>query len=235
VDHALTLSSIFRDSTHYIDRYFSQIAALEEVVGPIRLVIAEGDSEDGTYEALKGQIMDRISLGFRDDTLIQVNHGGPKFGSVDNPLRWNQIAQVCNAVMDCLPHDKTPKVYIESDLIWNPKVIVQLVEDLAEVEAVAPMSMMADGLTTRFYDLWGHRGLDGERFSMDPPYHMDLARTYDPLVEISSAGSCVAMRSDIARVARFGDNDCIVGLGRSIRYECRGHLYLDRRVAVRHP
>ncbi len=220
----LTLSSIFRDSEEYLDRYFAQIDELEQVIGPVRLVIAEGDSEDLTYKSLRDRMRDR-------DTLLYRPHHGRKFGSVDNPERWAQIAYVCNSVMDAMPSDDTPKVYVESDLIWHPHTIVTLLEDLAEVPAVAPMSMK-DG---RFYDIWGHRGLDGNRFTIGPPYHVDLEATEDDLVEIGSAGSCVAMRPDIAKLARFGANDCMVGLGRSIRYECGGSLYVDKRIAVIHP
>ena len=222
----VVLSSIFRDSAEYVRRYFDQVNDLAwELSGKAfsSLVIAEGDSTDDTYEAIREHL--RI-----DDVLLQVNHGGRKFGSVDHPERWANIAKVCNTVADHWPEGATV-IYVESDLIWEPETMLRLLEDLDTVPAVAPMCMK-DG---RFYDLWGHRGLDGERFTMGPPYHKDLEATDDALVEIGSAGSCVVMRPEIARVARFGENDCMVGLGRSIRFEAGGHLYLDRTVAVHHP
>jgi hypothetical protein len=108
--------------------------------------------------------------------------------------------------------------------------MVQLLEDLQVKDAVACMSMH-DG---RFYDVWGHRGLDGYRFTTHPPYHVALERSQSPLVEIMSAGSCVVMRPEVAKVARFGSVDGIVGLGRSIRM--KGFtLWLDRRCQVTHP
>ena len=220
----VVLSSIFRDSTEYIGRYFEQVYALQDRLEDwVDLVIAEGDSTDGTYDELK--------LGCApNDVLLKVDHGGRKFGSVDHPERWANIAKVCNAVAERWP-EKATVIYVESDLIWEPGTMLRLLADLDTVPAVAPMCMRNGG----FYDLWGHRGLDGERFTMGPPYHKDLEATDDALVEIGSAGSCVVMRPDIARVARFGENDCMVGLGRSIRYEAGGHLYLDRTVSVTHP
>lgn len=187
----------------------------------MQLVVAEGDSTDDTWKMLESSLED-------DDLLLKKEHGGPKFGSVDHMDRWWRIALVCNAVMDAIPHDGRPVIYVESDLIWTPDVMISLLADLATVSAVAPMSMR-DG---RFYDIWGHRGLDGARFSPHPPYHRDLEGA-EGLVPIGSAGSCVVMRGDVAARVRFGENDCIVGLGRDLQQN--GGLYLDPRVAVHHP
>jgi hypothetical protein len=224
----ITLGSIFRDSATYVDRFFSQIAALERDLGEsIRLVIAEGDSTDETYELLAKGLIDRHG----DDELLKVDHGGPKFGSIDHPQRWYQIALVDNAVMDAATELLDgPMIYVESDLIWEPGVMAQLLEDLAAYPAVAPLSLK-DG---RFYDTYGHRGLDGKQFESLEPFHEVMVRM-DPVVEIGSAGSCVVMREDVAAVARFGENDCIVGLGRNIRERAGASLWLDKRVAVHHP
>jgi hypothetical protein len=219
----IVLASIFRDSTSYLDRYFAQVEALREHLD-VRLALCEGDSLDDTYRQLKRQAS-------KDDLVMWRDHGGPKFGSVDHVQRWAQIAWVCNELLRAIRHSfpGLPLVYVESDLIWEPETPLTLLADLEHVPAVAPMSMHQG----RFYDLWGHRGLDGVRFRPHPPYHDDLAHA-EGLVEISSAGSCVVMRPEVAAVAEFGDNDCIVGLGRSIRHN-GGGLYLDPRVAVHHP
>lgn len=223
----ITVGSIFRNSTGYHDRYFDQIAKLEAAIGePVRLVIAEGDSDDGSYPDLYQRTIDR-----EWDRLLKVDHGGRHFGSVDHPQRWAQVALVCNAVMVAAePSLDGPMIYVESDLIWEPATMIQLLEDLAVVPAAAPLSMTGG----RFYDIWGHRGMDGQPFNTIPPYHPSLD-TDAPLVQIGSAGSCVVMREEVARVARFGENDCIVGLGREIRHKAEASLWLDRRVSVEHP
>lgn len=222
----VNLTSIFRDSVEYVDRYFEQVAKLEAHLGEeVRLVLAEGDSTDDTYEAISEHLVDHAN----GDELLKVDHGGPKYGSVDNPDRWARIAMVCNRVMEAASAYLGPKIYVESDLIWTPQTMEQLLEDLAVVPAVAPLSMRHGS----FYDIWGHRGLDGERFQSAPPYHPSINGA--PLVEIGSAGSCVVMREEVARVARFGELDCIVGLGRDIRYNAKASLWLDTRVQVEHP
>ena len=68
----ITLCSIFRNSEDYIDRYFLQIYNLERVLGePIRLVIAEGDSADDTYEQLEKHLVDHAE----GDLLLKIDHG----------------------------------------------------------------------------------------------------------------------------------------------------------------
>ena len=224
----ITVSSIFRDSTDYLDRYFLQVAKLEAALGEeVSFALCEGDSTDGTYEALEYHLTGHAN----SDMLLKVDHGGPKFGSVDHPQRWAQIALCCNALMEQVVLSG-PLIYVESDLIWAPEVMERLLEDLSVYPAVAPMSMTKTGDGFRFYDIFGHRGTDGERFTPHPPYHPDLA-TGAPLVKIGSAGSCVAMQQKVARQVRFGDNDCIVGLGRDINRVAS--LWLDTRVQVEHP
>lgn len=223
----VSLSSIFRDSADYVDSYFAQVYALEGALGePVRLVIAEGDSTDDTYALLEKQLVDHAE----GDVLLKIDHGGRKFGSIDHPERWAQIALVCNGVMEAASEYLGPKIYVESDLIWEPPTMLQLLEDLAVYPAVAPLSIK-DG---RFYDTFGHRGLDGKAFEYTEPYHEVMLRMA-PVVEIASAGSCVVMREEVAAVARFGENDCIVGLGRNIRERAGASLWLDKRVAVHHP
>ena len=221
----VTLASIFRDSTGYLDRYFLQVAKLEAALGePVRLVLAEGDSADGTYDAISKRLVDHPV----DDVLLKVDHNGAKFGSEDNPVRWAQIALVCNAVMEAAKPLPGPMIYVESDLIWEPETMTRLLEDLAVYPAVAPMSMRGG----RFYDIYGFRGMDGVCWTPTEPYHAEMA-TGAPLVKISSAGSCIAMQAHVADQVQFGPNDCVVGLGREINHVAS--LWVDTRVQVEHP
>jgi hypothetical protein len=191
----------------------------------VQLVIAEGDSEDGTYDKLEAFIGERDA----GDVLLKVDHGGPKYGSVDHPARWAQIALVCNAVMDAMPADERPKVYVESDLIWLPSTITDLVLDLELVPAVA--LCLRHG---RFYDIWGHRGLDGERFQMS-------SRTTRIWRTPCTAGGD-RQRPGLHRdAARGGARRPVRGerlssvSARDIRTAAAPHLFLDRRLAVTPP
>ena len=62
-------------------------------------VVYNQQAYDGTFDALSSLLVDHAS----DDILLKVDHGGPKFGSIDHPQRWAQLALCCNAVMDAFP------------------------------------------------------------------------------------------------------------------------------------
>ena len=221
----LVVASIFRDSESYVDRYFEQINRLREEM-PVRLVIAEGDSTDDTLTLLERKVRD-------GDTLLKVDHGGPEYGSVDNPDRWAQIAYVCNAVLDQLHmDDKDRLIYVESDLAWPVQTMTRLHYDLDTVGAVAAMSIQPS--TGNFYDTWGHVGLDGERFSPHPPFHPSLARLREgALTAIQSAGSCIAVRGEVVNAGvKFSSEDCIRGFCRTIRDHTA--LYVDTGAEVYH-
>lgn len=116
-------------------------------------------------------------------------------------------------------------------VVWNSHSLMRvLLDDLDVVPAVAPLSLWSDP-PDRYWDTWGHVGLDGAPFQHEPPYH---PCTVEHLPTIRSAGSCFAVRPGLARLVRFSPVDCIRGVGRSIR-DGGGSLHLDPRVAVRHP
>lgn len=223
------VTSAFRDGESYVERYFAQIEELRRHL-PVHLRIAEGDSTDDTYAAIEGYLQD-------GDELYQISHGGPAYGSIDHPLRWGQIAYVWNQLFDKMSPEG-PLVLVEADLIWQPETILRLLADLDVVDAVAPLSLKDD----RFYDTWGHRGTDGIMFTGLSPYHpsfgVDLATHPGAgpqgLVEINSAGSCIAMREDVYRVCRFGETDGIVGFGADIRRK-GFQLFCNPTVSVTHP
>ena len=208
------LASIFRDSAAYVDRYFAQVDALRQHI-PVTLYLAEGDSTDGTWVVLNERTTD-------DDYLFQIAHGGPKIGSVNNPQRWKQIAYVCNGLLDSIPQQGN-LIYVESDLIWEPETMLTLLGDLTVVDAVAPQSVTG----SRFYDTWGYRTMEDKHF---PGYVLPDG----PLIEILSAGSCIAMRPEVYRDCRFTEDEGIVGFGKEIHKEGM-KLFLDPSVKVVHP
>jgi len=91
-----------------------------------------------------------------------------------------------------------PKVYVESDICWTPDVIELLLEDLAIVPAVAPLSMKGD----RFYDTSASGGatVNASRAIPVPPTVTNV-RTASP---IGSAGSCIVMREPWRRLLDSG-------------------------------
>jgi len=177
----VTLCSMFRDAVLYLERYFEQVKALEEFMD-VRLVLAEGDSTDHTYQALA-----KLDL-----ELIKVDHGGDRYGSVDHPTRWQNIASVVRPLLEAVGDPGDAFIWVESDLVWEAGALAKLVLDLEEVPAVAPMLMANNH--TRFYDVWGYRK-DGKRFEAGAPYFPDMPAT--GLVPIDSCGSCFVLRPDV--------------------------------------
>lgn len=205
----LTVASIFRDSSSYLDRYFAQINALREHID-VELVLAEGDSSDDTWERLDAA---------KDGLLLKVDHGGPRYGSVDHPARWADIAKVVREVIACVGSPEQ-FMWIESDLICEPETVLALLDDLDTVSTVAPMVLQQG--TTRFYDFWGFRK-GGELFMQYAPYYYLPDDETGPLVKIDSCGSCFVTR-DFDAVRRWD------GI-----WPYPGDLWLDPAQRIYHP
>ena len=178
----IALCSIFRNSVAYMDRYFKQVNALRELFD-IRLVMGEGDSWDHTYGELQSYLDPEI------DRLIKQDHGGPDFGSIDHPQRWDQIATIVKPVVaEALSMRPSGVVWVESDLIWETEGMDRLIrESLDRHKSMAPM-LFARG-TDRFYDTWGYR-LGGHTFLPHAPYFPKEPMFDKGLARIDSCGSC---------------------------------------------
>lgn len=208
----LTVASIFRDSTFYLHRYLDQIQRLRYEVDDVRCLWAEGDSVDGTY--------DRLEQFLRPgDILIKVDHGGPNFGSIDHPQRWDQIATVVRRLLDEWDGGRDGFVWVESDLVWEPETVVALVERARP--ALAPM--VFHGHTDRYYDTWGFRK-DGAQFAPWPPYFQGNDGTISP---IDSCGSCFALTPDAY--------DTVKNWSGHWPFTAGGQLAVDPTLEVRHP
>jgi glycosyltransferase involved in cell wall biosynthesis len=240
----VAIASIFRNSVGYLPRYFNQVARLalelERRTDTLSIVVAEGDSTDATEQELRAYLK-RYNGIFHTRYQIKAEHGGPSFGSVDNAERWRNISFVCNALLRQVTELKGHEVviYVESDLIWEPDVMLQLIDDLHQphVDAAAPLCIHQP--TNLFYDTWGHRS-GGVRFGQYPPYHamLDLPGAesmQNALYPLDSAGSCIAMASAVANHARFEPPELgIVGFGQDMR-RLGFNLMLDPSVSVYHP
>ena len=208
----VVLSSIFRDSTGYLPRYFSQIAALREHAD-VRLVLGEGDSSDGTGAVLGSYLEDW-------DSVVTHNHGGPRYGSIDHPQRWANIAGVVRDVVRAVADPGDAFVWVESDLVWDPLTMMEL---LKADRPVAPMVFAAD--TPRFYDTWGYRK-GGQMFLGHPPY-LPGGPQDERYVPIDSCGSCFVVPARDFPTVRDWDGMWPFPAG--------GRLVLDTASTVRHP
>lgn len=226
----VTILSIFRNAVIYLERYFEQMdglqASLHERGDTLHLLLGYGDSIDGTGAALWDECSNRFSAH-----LVDVSHGGPHYGSIEHPDRFRLLAQVGNQLLGCIPPNADVVGIVESDLIWQAETILQLLEDLEHVDAVAPMVMDAIPADS-FYDVFAFRR-NGARFTKTPPFHPDLQPGSD-LLEIDSAGSVLFLDADLARKARFTYDSAIVGFCKGIR-EQGASICVNTQTAVQHP
>jgi hypothetical protein len=219
--------SAFRDAAgQQVARWLGQVAGLAAARPgwSVRAVAVEGDSRDRTRD----ELVDGARARGLELELVTANHGGPRWGSVEDPRRMAALSLVLNAGMGAARIDDEAVLYVESDLLWDADTAVRLLELVsAEHPVVAPLVFAGE----HFYDVWGFRK-NGQRFSPLPPYHAELVPT--GLTEVDSAGSCLAMLSVVARSVRVKDGNALVGWcaeARAIGY--RIHATSD--LSVRHP
>ena len=227
----VTLCSAFRNASGYIDRYFKQVHGLEDALeargDSFRLIVGEGDSTDDTWDKVLHGAWQFVGA------IDRYSHGGQDYGSVVNAERFANLAKVWNRIWNYIPADADAVLFVESDLIWEPATLLALLDDLAEHPAVAPMVMLRrEGYHPAFfYDNWGY-WRNGVQISIMPPYFADMPPNGE-LLELDSAGSCMAIRGDVARRVTW-PGDVIRGVCRQIR-EGGDSVWLNPKVSVTHP
>ena len=222
----IAIGSIFRDAAGHVDRYAAQVRSLQDAAPQhnVRVIVAEGDSVDNTWDLLCGHF---------GDAVFKRAHGGPKFGSVDSKQRYEQFSFCYEAVLErVLPTDDV-FIYVEGDLVWDAATMLGLLEnlELPEVDMVVPFAWY----NGRHYDLWAVRGLDGGSFGMYPPHHISmLDDSPTGLYPLSSAGSCMVMKAEIARTCHFVPKElCVVGFTRDA--VAHGYkIWLNPKLKVHH-
>ena len=204
----IVIGSAFRNSARYINRYLAQVLALQEHVGhehQVRVIAVEGDSGDHTDEVLAA----RAEMWEMDVTIIKCEHGHPEFGSTESAVRLRELTKVSNAVFRGVKTSDDVLLYVESDLVWRPHDVGSCIDMAHRREAGFDVFAPLVFAGSAFYDIWGFRGLDGERFGPFSPYHKSMPA--GGLGEISSAGSCLAMRGKVARKVRNTTENALVG------------------------
>jgi hypothetical protein len=227
----IVVGSLFRDTLRpKIKFYFEQVRSFIRLVSrsdTVRVLAVEGDSKvDISY--------DIRALGARAQVathVIKCNHGQPNFGSTENPIRLAALSKVANALFSNITETDDVLIYVESDLIWDPRTFATLAtiayQRIDNFDIVAPLIFAGK----HFYDTWAFRK-NGERFGPFLPYHSELK--LDRITEVDSVGSCLAMRSEVARSVRIKNDYALVGFCEEARnkgYRIGAHANLR----VRHP
>ena len=223
----LTVLSVFRNSAGgQAQRFIRRVQDLQLHWGkPVPLIAVYGDCNDNTAEVLRNESNVRgVCTEF-----VECHHGGPIFGSTEQPSRLAALSKVCNAGMASVRENDDLLFYVESDLIWTPQVVQALSFQLhnSEFDAVAPLVFAGES----FYDIWGFRK-DGERFFGWPPYHRGLRPV--GLTEVDSVGSCFIIDAKAARISRIKNDYALVGFFEDFRNN-GFRVAVDPSLRVEHP
>lgn len=227
----IALVSAFRNAERYLIGYFTQAEQLSNQLmrrgDRLSFVWGEGDSADDTLRILCN-MRPAFMSSVRNAVIVNVTHGGPVFGPVVHPQRFRQLAHVGNRLWSAIPANADVVVLVESDLIWEAETLVKLIDDLKEVPCVAPLVM--EQSTGGFYDTWAYRR-NGQRFTKQAPYHPGIG---EGLLQLDSAGSCLAMNAALARQLVWREEDVIVGICEQIN-QLGGSVWLDPTLTIFHP
>lgn len=230
----VVIGSAFRNSAGYhLQRYFHQVDALRDLLkergDSLRVIAVEGDSVDNTRDELM-RWAEYCTLAV---TIVTRNHGQRVFASTEEPERMTALSYVGNGILESVLLDDDVLIYVESDLVWRPEMMLRCIdqldskEDIGTVNVVAPLCFAGEA----FYDIWAFRK-SGHRFGPFHPYHGELL--FDRLTPVDSAGSCLVMQAQVARECRIVDNEALVGFGRDVW--AKGFtLFVDARERIDHP
>lgn len=229
----IAIGSCFRNSAGYpINRWMRQVARLQDWAAhrwhDLNLICVWGDSTDDTRQELIN--CTSALCGARTTAeVVERSHGGPVFGSTEAPERMKALSYVGNGIFESVGPDIDILIYVESDLMWQPETLGRLMNRLNETDIVAPLVFAGQA----FYDIWGFRSLEGERFGPFHPYNRTL-RHDGQLTEVSSVGSCLVMRGEVARECRIIDDECLVGFCKDAR--SKGYrVSVDSSERIEHP
>lgn len=240
----VALGSAFRNSAWRLDCWFAQARQLRDglraLEHSLELIMVWGDCADATPGLLK-QKAHALGVPWQAP---ERSHGGPVYASTEAADRMAALSYVGDGIVGAVGAGVDALLYVESDLRWTAATMLALLDDLRRpsvshptdapgavsyhVDVCAPLVFAGP----HFYDVWGHRGLDGSRFSPFPPYHATL-RHDGALTEVSSVGSCLAMRGEVARRCRM-NGGCLVGFCADAR--AKGYrVWVDAQLRVDHP
>lgn len=233
----LTILSIFRQSEAYVYRYLRQVEkAFRLSGGRCHAVWLEGDSTDQTYTILQ-DAKKRFEIQGFDVTLIKDDTKEPHWSGMkkeerSHAQRWKHMATCWNSCMKGLKPTKLG-VCVESDLIWDPRVLFAVAQKLDEnVHVIYPQLLYKRwfGLKKRFYDRWGFRR-GGEHFAGKKPYHLPQLgdeKTY-PLIPLDVGAGMIVTKGDRMAQATWDETCCL------LKFPSGTNLFVDLTKEIFHP
>lgn len=233
----LTILSIFRQSASYLPRYLKQVEkAFKQSGGLCHAVWLEGDSADNTYQILLEARYRFMAQGF-DVTLIKEDTSTPFWSGMkkeerSHEQRWRHMATCWNHCMKGLKPTKLG-VCVESDLIWDPKVLFAVSQKLSDqVHVIYPQLLYKRwfGLKKRFYDRWGFRR-EGEQFNTKKPYYRakpDDEQTF-PLISLDVGSGMIVTEGHRMEKGSWDETCCL------FKFVPGTNLFVDTTKDIFHP
>lgn len=222
-----TVLAIMRDSMPYMDRFISQVASVFEH-GNNHLIITEGDSVDGTKDYLADLASDGNYILNADVTIIELDTGTPKMGSISHPRRWRSLEWAWNTNLKYL-QSTNYAICVESDLIWTKDVFFKMIEYLSvhKGDVVCPMLMRDTARQGHyFYDTNAFR-LNGKNFQNEKPYHPDW-NDAERFMRLDSGGGMIVTHGETLAKAEW-KNQCVLHWPDGVRVVC------DTQSEILHP
>ena len=254
--------SVFRDNgseyrvKDYIKKFFDRVENLDYTKDDIRVVVAEGDSVDNTYELLKQYESDTVTV-LKNDTGHDHNMY-EKYRFQSHPEeRLAILARMYNACIDEMVEQNWADVcwLIESDIPYNPPTLKMLLDEPpSDFGVVAPM-VWINGKNSGIiaYDLWGYRAFpgtlplvetkispDGEEVQHFPPnnvawYTSNLVMKHGSMIELAAAcAGFITKMSYMTAGCRMTSDDESAGMQKQIR-DMGGKVYVNMDVHLFHP
>jgi hypothetical protein len=227
----LVILSFFRNSAHgQAQAFLARCAALRDVLRlsyGVRVIAVYGDCVDNTADVLQ---FEALRHGLRLQ-LVEHSHGGPVFGSTEEPARLRALSALGNAGLASVGETDDLVWYVESDLQWDPTTVESLAMRimLESVDVIAPLCMAG----AAFYDIFVFRK-SGHRFGPFYPYHGECRHDGQLTRDMDSVGSAFLMRGYVARECRIINDACLIGFGEDVR--AKGYtIACDASQIVRHP
>jgi glycosyltransferase involved in cell wall biosynthesis len=232
----IVVCSMFRDSQvwcgkeiNQVDRYFSQLLKQSCGFKGLNILALEGNSTDNTYAKLQeyASIYPNINVMQEQNTFHTVV-------SNEDPRRITGLSKVADTLLDTVSKIEGLDyiLWLESDLIIDMSLIKDLLFATRYTQddcIIAPMVFIEK--RGAFYDTWGFRELDDQRWDSG---HRERVALANPLKEMSSVGSCALISANLIKCgARFGDG-AFVELCRRSR-ELGGKVYVDVNTKIHHP
>ena len=218
--YRLAICSLFRDNVADVRRTFIERSRWQYDKDRILHICIEGDSKDGTYEALKA--IDRKNV-----IVEKVDQGTVKIGSFAEPGRLKALAQLWNRAFEIALERKVQHVFLlDSDITVPPQVIPKLLESKKDV--ISPMFFFENSIF--FRDTWAYHK-DGVDFINRHPYH--VSHCNNVLYEVDGVGCPLMHYKVLADGARCDENE-VRGLSKSIK-ELGYKIFMDPRLAIYHP